>query len=241
MKNKNILRYMIPALFIIAIVTLALYVQIIISAQQRITNADLTMQVIELQQLLKDSNNRVAELQYLNSTLSDELSVLDVAYAQALEALSTYNNDLVVDTAPPRYLDVPLDEDLQDYIWSLCCAYGIEDTYELVYAVIRRESNFNAECISSTNDYGLMQINVCNHAWLSSTLGIVDFLDPYENVHAGIYTLSSLIHRYGNLTDALMAYNMGAGGASKLWSRGVHTTTYTKGVLEAYALFKENI
>jgi len=157
------------------------------------------------------------------------------------QVLTTYNNDFVVSSpTPPRYLDVPLDEDLQSYIWSLCCLYGIEDNYELIYAVMQKESQFDAAAISSTNDYGLMQINVVNHASLSSTLGIVDFLDPYENVHAGIHMISTLLHKY-DMHRALMSYNMGENGATKLWRRGIKSTSYSEQVLDYYLQFTGDI
>lgn len=159
--------------------------------------------------------------------------------------IDEYANEAAPDTnivGTPRYFDVPLSVDLQDYIYSLCCTYNIEESYELVYAMIKQESQFDAAAISPTDDYGLMQINKGNHAWLREELGIVDFLDPYDNVHAGIYMISSLIHKYdGNLADALMAYNLGEGNARKLWRRGVHTTSYTELVLGYYMQFIENI
>jgi soluble lytic murein transglycosylase-like protein len=116
----------------------------------------------------------------------------------------------------------------------MCYNYDISEYYELVYAVIKTESNFNPSEISSTNDYGLMQINVVNHNYLSNTLGIVDFLDPYQNVQGGIYLLASLLHKYDNINRALMAYNMGEAGAATLWSRGKTSTQYTEAVLSNY-------
>lgn len=184
---------------------------------------------------LAEQRNQITQLENIARAYEREVDEL-------LERLSVYDNDLVVTVTAPQYLDVPLDEELQDYIYTLCCAYGTDEMYELMYAVIKRESQFDAAAISPTNDYGLMQINIGNHNWLSSELGIVDFLDPYENVHAGVYMLSSLIHKYDyNLNDALMAYNMGEKNARKLWGRGVHTTPYAEQILDYYSQFIGNI
>ena len=184
-----------------------------------------------------------------------DLNERDVEVAAALEQLdqATEQNHLLSEAlvmqrgdfvagapTPPHRLDVPLSEDLQDYIWSLCCAYDIEEHYDLVYALIRHESNFDAAALSPSNDYGLMQINVVNHTWLREQLGIVDFFDPYQNAHGGIYILASLLHKY-EVPEALMAYNMGENGAAKLWQRGVHTTPYAEQVLDYYKQFTENI
>ena len=191
--------------------------------------------IAEHQKQLVVQSERVQELNKQNESLRHLI-------AEQLERLSVLDNSYVVTNTAPRYLDIPLDHDLQDYVWSLCCEYGVEEMYEIMYAVIKQESQFDPTAISSTNDYGLMQINKSNHTWLSSELGIVDFLDPYENIHAGVYMLSSLIHKYDfNLNDALMAYNMGERNAGKLWRRGVHTTPYTEQVLDYYNQFIENI
>ena len=158
--------------------------------------------------------------------------------AETIEALedklSIYTVDYdVPNPTPPRYLDVNLDKDTQSFIYSLCCNYDIAQYYELIFAIITVESNFNASTVSATNDYGLMQINKTNHNYLSSTLGITEFLDAHQDLHSGIFMIAPLLHKY-NVADALMVYNMGLGGASKLWQRGIHTTQYTEKVLSIY-------
>lgn len=183
-----------------------------------------------------------ASLQADNASLQRSVDELQVTNNDLSETLSVYEYDFSFkDPVPPRYLGIPVDKDLQDYVWSLCCAYDIEEHYELIYAMMFRESSFNSNLISATNDYGIMQINKSNHYYLSKLLGITDFLDPYQNTHAGIYMIASLLHKYGNVNDALMAYNMGDAGAAKLWSRGVHTTPYVERVLATYEQYTENI
>ena len=81
-------------------------------------------------------------------------------------------------------LPVSMSDDMQKYIYRLCYANNIE--FSFVMALIQHESTFHPTIFSSTNDYGLMQINKINHEWLGEKLGITDFLDPYENVKAGI-------------------------------------------------------
>ena len=82
-------------------------------------------------------------------------------------------------------LDVPMDKELQEYIYSMCYVYNIE--FPFVMGLISIESGFQPNIISNSNDYGLMQINEINHGWLSETLGVTDFLDPYENTKAGLF------------------------------------------------------
>lgn len=131
---------------------------------------------------------------------------------------------------PTAYYDVAMDNKIQDVVFRECDKTGIVP--DLVMAVIGTESGYRPNIISSTDDYGLMQINSCNHGWLAETLGIDDFLDEEQNIKAGVYMLSQLWHKYdGDVSKVLMAYNCGEGGATKLWSQGIFETSYSKKVL----------
>lgn len=127
-------------------------------------------------------------------------------------------------------MDVSLDEDIQEFIFYLCKGYNIEFTF--VMGMIQQESTFNPNAVSGTGDYGLMQINKMNFESLEKVLGISDFLDPYNNVRAGMYILRNLFEKYESPAMVLMAYNMGENGASKLWAQGVYETNYSRSVLE---------
>lgn len=137
-------------------------------------------------------------------------------------------------------LDVPLDEDLQEYVWDVSKSYDID--FSLVMAVIYAESNFKSDTISKTHDYGLMQINKCNHKWLKDTLGITDFLEPKQNINAGIYVLSRLFEsNEDDTTKVLMSYNMGETGAKRCWKKGIHSTAYTRKVIKKQLEFQEEL
>lgn len=136
------------------------------------------------------------------------------------------------------YFDVPLSESLQSYIYELAEEYDIPAA--LIIAVIDQESQFDSDSISATNDYGLMQINEINFGWLQEHFGsTIDFLDPFQNVEAGTYMLSELYHKYPeSIHLALMAYNMGEGGARKQWESGVYSSDYSRSVAELYEFYK---
>lgn len=127
-------------------------------------------------------------------------------------------------------LNVPMDDDLQEFIFDLSAAYGMDFTF--VMALIQYESNYNPSVISATNDYGLMQINEINQPRLKEQLEITNFLDPYENVRAGMFVLRGLFQKYETPEKVLMAYNMGEGGASRLWNQGVFEINYSKSILQ---------
>ncbi len=128
-------------------------------------------------------------------------------------------------------LDSPIGTETQRIIYETAKKYKIG--YELVVALVETESGGNCKRVSATDDYGLMQINQCNHTWLRDKLNIEDFLNPEDNTKAGCYLLSSLLKRYdGNKSMALMAYNMGEGNASKYWDEGIYQSGYSKKILE---------
>lgn len=145
---------------------------------------------------------------------------------------------LVTEVVEPDvgYYNCPLSHDLQDYIRELCDENGIP--MSLVIAMIDVESSFNPDVVSSTDDYGLMQINKCNHGWLRKQ-GVTDVLDPYQNVYSGITILSQCYN--GNMSKALMSYNLGAGGASELWDEGVYSTYYSRLVLATKEVYDAQV
>ena len=136
-------------------------------------------------------------------------------------------------------LDVPLDADIQEFVYYLSAGYNIDFT--LVMALMQHESSFRDDVVSSTNDYGLMQINSCNHKYLTEAIGVTDFLDPYQNVRAGMFTLRKLFERYQDINMVLMAYNMGENGAKGLWEKGIYDTKYTDSILTIQRQFNEEL
>ena len=136
-----------------------------------------------------------------------------------------------------KYRDIPLDHELQDAALDACKEYGVLP--DVLFAVMEVESGYqpdakNGEC------YGLMQIHTINLPWLQEQIGTTDLSDPVQNIRAGAYILGGYLERY-SLTDSLMAYNLGAGGAKAQWAQGVHETAYTNKVLACLAEGKEEV
>ena len=128
----------------------------------------------------------------------------------------------------PNY-DVPLEYEVQEYIWKMCQENSI--SYELVLALIQAESSFKIDVVSKTNDHGLMQLNATNTMdWLADKVGISEFdpLDPYHNVSAGIWYLLYLRDywdQYGlgqenAIVWILLSYNRGITGAKNYAAAG---------------------
>ena len=110
-------------------------------------------------------------------------------------------------TEPWVRYNVPLDDDLQQYIEKLCREYEIPSS--IVIAVIGVESNFTADCIGDNgNSYGLMQIWETEHHDRCLNLNAVNLCDPYQNIRVGIDILAELINTYdGDWDKALSFYN----------------------------------
>lgn len=167
----------------------------------------------------------------LNSTRVEAASLrldLDIAKETVLTEVVTE----VIET--PRHYNVGLPAELQTYTYTVCNEYGIPEYYELMLALMQHESNFVDTVVSSTSDYGLAQINKINHEWLEEELGLTDMLNPYQNIRAGVYFLSTYIHKYDDLAAALMCYNLGEPAATECFKRGVRSTTYSDSILAIY-------
>ncbi len=136
-----------------------------------------------------------------------------------------------------KYRDIPLSHELQDVALAACEEYGVLP--DVLFAVMEVESGYqldarNGEC------FGLMQIHSINLPWLSEQIGTTDLSDPTQNIKAGAYILGGYLERY-SLTDSLMAYNLGEGGAKAQWAQGIHETAYTRKVLECIERSAENV
>lgn len=173
---------------------------------------------------IESLNNQVMELTTRNQDLS-------AALQESNDKLRLFVDSTEVRAAEPAYYDIPLSKELQLYTYTRCVDYGIADHYELVLAMMWQESNFTPDTISKTNDYGIMQINACNHEWLRDMLGTTDFLDASQNIDAGTYIISRMLLKYEDEHKALMAYNMGENGASLNWEAGIYASNYSRGVV----------
>lgn len=120
--------------------------------------------------------------------------------------------------------------ELQSIMVKMCNKYGVP--YALALAVADHKTRFDPDAKSSTNDFGLMQINAINFEWLKEK-GI-DPLTDEGNIEAGVFMLSKALDRYGEIELALMAYNCGDTGAKRLWDAGIYSTEYSRGVMERY-------
>ena len=95
--------------------------------------------------------------------------------------------------------------------------YGIEE--ERIYAVIKVESDFRKDCVSSVGAVGLMQMLPSTYKSQCERLGIKyyaeDLYDPAINIDICTYYLKRMYNMYNDWDHAHAAYNAGYGNVNK--------------------------
>lgn len=103
---------------------------------------------------------------------------------------------------------MPTRAEMQAYANQQADAYGIPR--DLFSAMIRQESEWNPDAVSSAGAYGLGQLM----PGTASDLG-VDRTDWRQNLRGAADYLSQQYKRFGDWALALSAYNSGPGGSEK--------------------------
>lgn len=95
-------------------------------------------------------------------------------------------------------------EKFDELIKSTADKYNLDT--RLLHAVVKAESNYNPNAVSTKGAMGLMQLM----PGTAESLDVKNPFNPVENMDAGARFLKSLIEKYnGNLQLALAAYNAG--------------------------------
>ncbi len=99
---------------------------------------------------------------------------------------------------------------------------------ELIYAVIKCESDFKSDAVSSKGAVGLMQIIPSTYEWLAEKNSDVDInekllYNPETNIKYGVYYLDWLYSKYGDWKIVLAAYNAGHGRVDEWIKDGTFT------------------
>lgn len=142
--------------------------------------------------------------------------------------------------------------DYSEYVEKYAKEYNV-DKY-LIYAVIKNESKFNNEAISSKNAKGLMQIMEETGEEMANKLNVDNSLyDEERNIQLGVFYLYELLQRYNNELLAIAAYNAGPGNVDAWIEKAIiksdgsdvenipikETNNYVRKISRDYKIYKE--
>lgn len=120
---------------------------------------------------------------------------------------------------------LPKDKRIESAISNASKKYGVDE--KLIKSIIKVESNFNPNTVSSAGAKGLMQLMPEN----CKTYGVTDPFNIEQNIDAGTRHIKDYLNKYDQDVEmALMAYN---GGPTRMARRGV------KSINDIYKMPKE--
>lgn len=143
-----------------------------------------------------------------------------------------------------------------EYVSAYSKEYNVDEAF--VYAIIKCESNFTPDAVSSIGARGLMQLTEDTFDWVKFKLSDDDSInydmmfDPEVNIKYGVFLISMLTNEFKNETNTLCAYHAGRGITNK-WlinaeysSDGVivdnipyaDTSSYVLKVLKTFDIYK---
>lgn len=178
-----------------------------------------------------NENKSIDEPIYYGSSKAKQTS--SVSFDSILEEetiiYATPATDSLSSTSNGNGLSAP--KELETYFQRAADKYGID--MNLLKAVAKTESNFNAGTVSSAGAIGVMQLMPST----ASSLGVQNPYNAEENIMGGAKYLSQLLQKYnGSLSLTLAAYNAGSGNVDKY--NGIppftETQNYVKKVLGYY-------
>lgn len=140
-----------------------------------------------------------------------------------------------------------------EYIEKYAIEYDIDKN--LVYAIIKQESNFKTDVNSSKGAVGLMQVMDRTAMEVAYNLDYdeINLYDPETNIQIGVKYLSMLIEKYDNEKIAIVAYNAGIGNVDKWIEENIidkdgknlenvpykETNMYLRKVLKNYEIYNK--
>lgn len=144
-----------------------------------------------------------------------------------------------------------------EYVYQYAKEYEVDPL--LIFAMIKAESNFNPNVVSSSNAIGLMQLMDATAEELARKIDVsftknASLYHPELNIKLGTKYFSDLLKEYkGNIPLALTAYNAGIGNVKRWIEQGTiqkdgsdienvpykETNHYVRKILRDYKIYQE--
>lgn len=140
-----------------------------------------------------------------------------------------------------------------EYVERYSNEYNLDDN--LIYAVIKAESNFEENAESHKNAKGLMQIMNSTAEDIAKSMELSykeeELSKPEVNIKLGVNYVYTLINKYNNIELALAAYNAGSGNVDNWIKNGTlkkdgsdienipykETNNYVRKILRDYKIY----
>jgi hypothetical protein len=158
-----------------------------------------------------------------------EPPIQDEEPAEPLSTFAPFRSYLYGD----RRLRLPLSDELQEHKYRMCLRYDVP--YRAVMGLMGVEAGWNANIGTETNGnatyVGLGMLRDIYNVDKFAKQGI-DIYTPKGNIEAICITLRAKLDEFDdNIHHALMAYNLGSGGARSKIKAGINETGYSRKVL----------
>lgn len=146
-------------------------------------------------------------------------------------------------------------KDYSELVSRYAQEYEIEEN--LIYAIIKAESNFNPNAVSSQKAKGLMQLMDSTAKEIANKIGIEitdkNIFEPETNINIGTKYIATLLEKYECIEVALAAYNAGSGNVDKWIANGTikadgsdiekipykETNMYVRKIMRDYKIYKK--
>lgn len=157
-----------------------------------------------------------------------------------------------------KLLKIIYPKNYQEIVTLYANNYNVDEN--LIFAIIKAESNFNQDAISNKKAIGLMQImeETAKDVAIKNSIDIdinnlrKEILYVDNNINIGTKYLQILITKYNNIEVALAAYNAGIGTVDNWIDKGIiksdgtdienipykETNTYVRKILRDYKIYQ---